>query len=247
LDRIEQSIPPQAEVIASNGFVGRFGNRQEVVATEARGQLLPIRRRTVFFVLTLSVGIDTLSPAIGASLIQEVHHLPGVRLVRAAEGIWEFKWHPKHDRVITIPSHRTSVLASYFATPKDVKAGSTGLGTRYLSDDGGTGYVLDHYYWRATPGVKRITVRLTNTMPVYVEVWNATGNFLLMRREIPTQPFVHTVDMEVSIPRHMAPSRIFTGWSLFKLTPYVPAHNNLELKVWAPDHGIVNVYSVGAG
>jgi hypothetical protein len=89
--------PPGAEVIASNGFVGRFADRPWIYSywepTSAVGSV-PVKARTVEFVLSASQGIETTPPGTTQVAIAQIRHRLHAELLVHSAGIWVFLWHP---------------------------------------------------------------------------------------------------------------------------------------------------------
>jgi hypothetical protein len=89
--------PPGAEVIASNGFVGRFADRPWIYSywepTSAVGSV-PVKTRTVEFVLSASQGIETTPPGTTQVAIAQIRHRLHAELLVHSAGIWVFLWHP---------------------------------------------------------------------------------------------------------------------------------------------------------
>jgi hypothetical protein len=103
LARTQPAIPPGAEVIASQGIVGRFAERASVHAFETGGQAFPIEARTVVFILTARQGVgDAFSGSTSAMRFVQTH-LRAVQ-VRAGAGVYVFDWTPPPNTVtVTLP------------------------------------------------------------------------------------------------------------------------------------------------
>jgi hypothetical protein len=98
--------PPNAEVIASNGFIGRFAARPSVYAMEAPvgGGTVPVRAREVEFVLSYRQGLETTPLANTKVAIDQIEHRLGARQVLDSAGIHVFLWHPGPGvRSVTLP------------------------------------------------------------------------------------------------------------------------------------------------
>lgn len=242
LRHLKNDIPSDAEVVASNGFIGTFADRQWVYALWAiPNHTLPIHSRQIYFILSPFVGTDVLSPAISASVIAFVRALPHVQMIAHQDLVWAFVWHPSStQKTLVLPNKATAVPAWMFATPNGVVVSAT---KPYLSSNGDRGYLLDHYYAREGPGTYHVAITVSTSVPMDIEVWNATGNLLLARRVFPAVAGIHTV----SILFHnvvVFPSHTYHGWGPFQISPSTSSQNNLEIRVWVPEKGIVNLYSV---
>ncbi len=106
LDGILARTPAGAEVIASNGFVGRFAGRTWVYALEepVGGFSVPVRSHTVEFVLSYSQGLETTPKATTEAAIGQIEHRLHARHTVSAAGIEVFVWHPPAGvRRLTLP------------------------------------------------------------------------------------------------------------------------------------------------
>ncbi len=106
LARALAMTPPGAEVIASNGFVGRFAGRPWVYALEAPvgSGTVPVRAPVVELVLSFRQGLETTPLAHTRAAIAQVEHRLGARQVLDSAGIHVFLWHPGPSvRSVTLP------------------------------------------------------------------------------------------------------------------------------------------------
>jgi hypothetical protein len=95
LGRVQAGIPGSDEVIASQGVIGRFANRQLIfpfldVADE--GQIVPVFGRPVVVVLT-DDGIEYATAAGTARAVAYLRSL-GARPLAAGAGVYAFEWLP---------------------------------------------------------------------------------------------------------------------------------------------------------
>ncbi len=107
LSAAEARIPPGAEVIASQGVVGRFATRDDVYTFPflyhrpgTSPTTFPVQRTTVVFVLTTQ-GTNEPSPAATAAAVRDVEHRLHGRVVVDRAGVTVLEWSP--------PRHTTSV------------------------------------------------------------------------------------------------------------------------------------------
>jgi len=105
LARVAAQIPADDEVIASQGVVGRFGDRQLVypfLDAGGAGQVIPVADVPVVFVLT-SGGIEPASPADVAVAAARLRAL-GAKPLAAGAGVQAYLWTPPNGtRYLTIP------------------------------------------------------------------------------------------------------------------------------------------------
>ena len=239
---IEARIPASAEVIASQGTVGRFSRRTHVYALYAPGPL-PVSGET-WFIITPQVGIETLSTASSMALINELTGPLNATLISHADGVWAFRWSPPPGvRTVTVPGDSSPV-------PAWVSAGAAGrvettgqASAWYVTSTGDRGYVADELQWQEMPGRYQALVTLSTSGPVNVEVWDDTGNTLLARRSLVATQGVQTVALAVAATTvHQAGA--YSGWGPFHadfIPP--PPGRRLEVRVWSPGGSVVNVYS----
>lgn len=95
LDLALRSIPADAEVIASQGVIGRFGGHRWVypfLDSFGDGQTVPVHARTVVVVLT-DAGIELATPVQTAAAVRTLTDLGG-RITSAAGGVTTVVWQP---------------------------------------------------------------------------------------------------------------------------------------------------------
>jgi hypothetical protein len=111
-----------------------------------------------------------------------------------------------------------------------------------VTSSGGSGYVVDEITWLRPPGRYQALVTLSASEPVNVEVWNDSGGVLLARRSMPATTGVETVELPVDATIAY-PVSVYSGWGPFRAAMIPPPPGNrLEVRVWSPGAGTVNVY-----
>ena len=234
-------MPVPDEVVASQGVVGRFSARPLVYPILYGGQVIPLKARTVWFVLTPTLGIET-APSIDVyGFLHNLSRLRGARLALAADGVVLVRLaaHPGETSV-QIPRIVREVPA--WALPGSVgQAVRTGPESSWhLMSRGARGYVLSGDYWREPAGSYVAVVDLSSPEPVTVEVWNDSRRVLLARRELPNAsgPVVIPVSAQ-----HVYPKRPFQGWGPFSTSLIPPPRGNrLEIRVWSPGGSTTEVW-----
>jgi Predicted membrane protein (DUF2079) len=241
LARVAARIPVSAEVIASQGVIGRFAGRADIQVIYGPGSE-PLRGGETWFVIAPSAGIETLSPAGSLGLIASLARLHAT-LVTHANGVWAFRWRPPPGR------HRIAVPQGAGPLPAWTHAGAAGravlagpvAGWRVVST-GKRGYVSDGLEWQERAGRYEARVSLSASGPVNVEVWDDTGDVLLARQSIPATDGVQTVTMPVEA-RTDYRAAAYSGWGPFQATfEAPPPGQRLEVRIWSPGREAVNVY-----
>jgi hypothetical protein len=97
LDVAGRQIPTSAEVIASQGVIGRFGGRQWVypfLDSFGDGQTVPVEAQVVAFVFTPDAGIEAASPDQTRTAIARVRDQLHAQVLVEKSGVYAFLWHP---------------------------------------------------------------------------------------------------------------------------------------------------------
>ena len=237
---VEARIPASAAVFASQGVAGRFSKRYDVHLLDGN---LPLRPGQDWFVFTPWAGIETQTPgaamAFAAVLADRLH----ATLVTDANGVWAFRWTPPPGMKRLMAAGGASRLPAWTAPGAAGKAVLTGPpASWHVTSTGREGYVADRLEWQQEPGQYRLSVTLSATGPVNVEVWNDTGGTLVTRRSIPPAAGIRTITVPVNVMNDYL-ATVYGGWGPFRAKfPDPRIGERLEVRVWTPGAGIVNVY-----
>ena len=245
LSSVERQVPAGDEVVASQGVLGRFSGRQWVYGVFEPGGAIPVRTRTVWVVVAPAQGIESEPVAAADALVTELAGPLHADLVAARAGVWAFRWTPAPS-VTSLVVPPVPVTVPAWATPgpagRPVTVGPPS--TWRAVSTGHEGYVVAGDYRRLPPGRYTATVVLATTAPVDVEVWDATGDVLLARRQLVATNGQEAVTVPVDEPRTY-PHHVYTGAGPFRITPVEPPPGDqLEVRVWTPGGAPVVVYSV---
>jgi uncharacterized membrane protein len=104
LARVEAGLPARAEVIVSQGVVGRFSERQFAYSFYKSERSFPVKSRPVFFIITPRQGVGEVAPSEAMAAVHFVQHKLGGRLLDDRDGVFELKWTPPPGRTrVTLP------------------------------------------------------------------------------------------------------------------------------------------------
>lgn len=243
LTSVTARIPASAEVIASQGVVGRLAERTHVYAIRAPGEKMPLKADT-WFVITPTSGIELASPAATMALIGELAGPLHATLITHANGVWAFRLNPPHGvRSLTVPDGLSPLPAWAALGAAGVPALTGSVSSWHMAATGATGYVADGIEWLETPGRYLADVTLSTTSAVNVEVWNNTGNVLLARRHVLPADGIQAITLPVNATDPYR-ATVYSGWGPFR-ADFVqpPPGERLEVRVWSPGNALVNVYN----
>jgi hypothetical protein len=242
LARVEASIPTSAEVVVSQGVVGRFADHADVQALLGPGSQ-PISRPDVWFIILPTAGIESQNSGSAMALVAELQGPVHATREAAANGVYVYRWHPpagvttiRVPGVAPIPAWTTPGAAG-----RIIQSGP--LATWHVTSTGVKGYVIAGLAWQVQPRHYEATVRLSASGPVNVEVWDDNGKArLLARQVIPATGGTESVALPVNATARYRTS-VFPGWGPFRADFIAPPDGqHLEVRVWSPGGSTVNVY-----
>jgi hypothetical protein len=230
------------EVVASQGYLGMLAGRQQLFSFSGPIDV-PIRSRTVWFVLSFTQGLQTATQSETLEAIDTVAHLPGVDTVRFDDnGVWVYRWHPG-------PGARSVALGEpgspypIWMTPGDagvaITSGpSSGWSVSSSQHPGPLGYLFFHDYFQLTPGRYVAEVRLRSDRSVTPEVWSDEGTVQLVAgvKGGLTARRARTVRIPFTVPAGQGPPAApARGSGLFRYQPIPPTPiATYEIRVWMP-------------
>lgn len=242
LASIDARIPASAEVIISQGEIGRFSSRQNAYPLFGN-QPIPLHGKT-WFIITPQEGIETVTPAVQKALIGELAGPLHATLIAHENGVWAFVWTPPPAmHKIDIPGE-LAPLPAWTSPGVGGQAVLTGPeSTWHVTSTGTEGYVSDQLEWLAPPSRYVAAVSLSASGPVNVEVWDNTSNKLLARQTITATDGIQTITVPVNATTPYV-NTIYSGWGPFSANFVAPpAGERLEVRVWSPGGTSVNVYN----
>ncbi len=248
LESVQARIPASAEVVASQGVLGRFSGRRYAYPFSGEGRKIPLQPDT-WFVITPTSGIELDTTAYSMGVIGELAGPLDARLVTHANGVWAFQ--------LTPPPGMTTFTTPDGSSPLPAWAGA-GVASRpvldgavsdwHMAATGAEGYVANGIEWLENPGRYRAAVTLSASSsasgaPVNVEVWDNNTSTLLARQTIPETDGIQQIVLPVTVPA--APNEtVYGGWGPFRADFDSPRPGqHIEVRVWSPGRAAVNVYS----
>lgn len=245
LTRVEAMIPQSAEVIASQGVLGPFTSRPDVLALTDQRRMA-VHGRVVWFVIAPHAGTELQAPVSAMALAAELAGPLHAALVSHGAGVWAFRWaRPPGQTSVGVPEEAAAV-PGWAAAGASGRADTSGTDTAGWSatSNGRRGYIADGMTWLEPPGSYAATVDLEPSAGTNVEVWDDNGAApqLLARRTMAASSEDQVVTMHVTAP--LRSYRVFSGAGLFSAR-FVPAPpgQRIEIRVWSPSSGITRVYS----
>lgn len=95
-------IPTDAEIIASQGVIGRFANRRFVYPFLAAPQAFPVRSETVVFVIAPSQGIESVPASVARQAIDRLEQRPRMTVLSHRDGVAILRWRPPPGTTSTV-------------------------------------------------------------------------------------------------------------------------------------------------
>ncbi len=244
LSSVQRQIPVGDQVVASQGVVGRFSERRWIYPVFGPSTL-PVHTSTVWVIVAPTQGIETAPIPVSDALVAELAGPLHATLVAHDAGIWAFRWNPAAGtRDLVVPS-AVPTVAAWTTTGPAGRSVTTGPSADWRAVGTGVpGYVVAGDYWRELPGRYQATVELSTSVAARVEVWDATGDVLLARRDIPPTNGFTDVPLAVDA-RRTYPTHTYAGAWPFRILPVAPQPGDeLEVRVWSAGGGLVSVSAV---
>jgi hypothetical protein len=241
LARVEPLIPASAEVIVSQGVIGRFADHADVRVLLGPGSQ-PIGRRDVWFVVLPASGVETQNTGSAMALIAQLAGPLHARMVAHANGVWAFDWHrPAGVHEIEVPGQ--APIPAWTTPGSAGRAVMTGPVSGWnVTSTGHRGYVVSGLAWQVPSGRYQASVTLSASGPVNVEVWDDTGDALLARRTLPATDGVESISVPVDATTPYQ-AHVFQGWGPFQagfIAP--PGGQRIEIRIWSPGGETVRAY-----
>lgn len=245
LQEVKDMIPTKDEVIAPQGLMGRFANRQWLFNMGGHTVYrYPAHTSTVYLVMAPYDGVHFSSLQTQASWLNALAHNNQAQLVFRNHNVYLWKV-LSHGHQIQLPGKQSHLPAWPFNPTGGYQVVGGPPRRWYLaSKNSHAGNILDRDYWREPMGSYQSSVTLSSWGPTSIQVWDATTGNLLAQREIPSTNG-HKVTFHAPLAFYQAGlPHVFSGWTLWRIVPARGLYNELEIRVYAKPKSMVNVYAV---
>lgn len=249
LDEAEHMIPADAEVIASQGVIGRFAARDVVYAFPGNaGDVYPVSRHAVYVILLPYQGIEIAPVNRTLGLLGNLAGPVGAKLVLHGYDVWVFRIDsPTASGTVDLSAGYDTTAVPVWATRSAIgHATFLGPPRDWLMSTSSRrgGYLLYGAYFRKPLGQYILRVRLSTSGAANVEAWNENADVLLGRRITRETNGIQIIEVPVD-NSHDYPPKLDHGSFLFKEDPVLPPPGQvIEARVYLPPASTGAVYSV---
>lgn len=238
------AIPGQDEVIASEGICGAFAARTWIYTS---GGVVPVRTRSVWFVMAPSMGIEPEpSEAAFASighLIDDLH----AELVTRRNGVFLIHWvAPALTTTVDTTGSGTSIPAWTVPGAAGAVVSVGPPSAWHVVATGAPANVISGDFWNRAPGRYTFDIRLARVGgPFAVDVWDRTARARIAR--VTHVGTARSIDLRVPVTvlarRNVVPP--YSGVGPFSIQPLQPQPGQvLELRISSRVAGGLSVSSI---
>jgi Predicted membrane protein (DUF2079) len=247
LNEAARLIPPDAEVVASQGVMGRLCGRQWCYEIAGNGSSrFPLNTDDTYFVILPYQGIEISSVQIQLAMIQQLAGPLHAQLLVTRDGVWLFRLpRPSNSRSVSFSLSPTEpAWAMQTATGEPLLQGPSFDWAMTLKSPE-PGYVLYGADWDLLPGVYQTTVTMASNIATEVEMWDSTTNVLLSRQTVPATNGDEAIQSLVRVTE-VGQQHVYSGWGPFTFAPGNPVSkaDRIEMRVWAKGSGEIRLYNV---
>ena len=227
-------MSPSDEVVVSQGVVGTFALRRYVYPLTANPPLrLPVKSRTVWFVLAPTSGIESQSPVAAQSEVTQLVQRIGAAMILDENGVYVLRWRPP-TRYRSVELRATTLLAAYAIEPSspDLITRGSPATWHYVSRQSG-GELLSGDYWPEPLGTLVTSLRVSSHGPLTVQWWDTTANTEIAAQRLPSSDGrVVTRTLRIRFTHAVVPTAYSGRWPFVILALAPPALNDVEVRVY---------------
>ncbi|HXZ83647.1 MAG TPA: DUF2079 domain-containing protein [Acidimicrobiales bacterium] len=245
--RAEARIPANADVLVSQGIMGDFGWRPNLLGlTIEPPWRVPVSGKDVWLIVTPHRGIEIESVMAAYDIIDTFVDEFHAQVVADSNDVWVLKWkRPSSVNAVSFGSVNRSYPAWLFPSAVGRVVRSGNRSHWYLSVSGANaGYVLWGDDWLEQTGHYMANVTFRSTGQTSVQVWNDTNG-----REVATRQYAGTNGIiRASFPVTVTPglsNHPFSGFGPFRIDPQPALPGKvIEMRVWTAKGVKASVYSI---
>jgi hypothetical protein len=244
LNRALAGIPGDAEVIGSQGVIGRLCGRPWCYTIAVDGpETFPLHGSATYVVVTPYDGIESASVGDELGILGDLAGPLRAALVSEQDNVWVFRLPAGRARTVRFdPTSTEPAWAARSATGTPRLSGPSST-WRLAQSTPAPGYALYGAEWLLAPGTYQATVTMASSAPVTVEVWDSTAGVLLSRQRLASVEAPRAVQSVVQVTQQQ-PSRPYSGWGPFSYLPRPGGTTDrIEIRVWTPGTGVVSLYN----
>jgi hypothetical protein len=244
LGLIEQHIPNNDEVVASQGIMGPLAGRRWIYGIFS-GREFPVDTKVVWFIIAPRQGIEIQSPAMAESMISYLSSTQNAHLMYQGSGVWAFRVREKTStKSITIG--KSNIIDAWIIPGVAGKVVDVGArNTWYLESNGASGYVLDHdYFFSKSSGTFEAKVEMSSNGPTGLEVWDSTRSKVLARLDLVALPLRTLIKLKVPFNEPQIRSED-SGFFIWRNQPQPRrGGDQLEIRIFNGSNELTKIFSV---
>ncbi|HTX00194.1 MAG TPA: DUF2079 domain-containing protein [Acidimicrobiales bacterium] len=239
------------EVVASQGYLGIFAGRQQVYSFSGP-LVVPIRSRTVWFVLSPTQGLQVATHAETYEAIDRIVHLPGVQTIEAGDNdIWVYRWHPPAG-VRSLSLGEPGAAFPIWMVPGGNAAAITegpaaGWGVASIDTDQlgpAGGYLFTADFFQLPAGRYEAEVRYQSDVPVTPEVFDDNDSKIIAGPPSGIEalhPRVVRMYFSIGAPRVVPAPLAGSGWYRDEPIPTIKLAT-VSVQIWMPPNALVRAW-----
>jgi hypothetical protein len=247
LARIRAAVPPNAQVLSSQGAVGGFAMRRLVFYDATALPTLAYPTET-HVILTPYAGINAPSSTEVAVELGWFLFSLHAQLVSHDHDVWYLRAAPVRWSTVSIPAFDRGPIPAW-ALQLDGATAVLGAsaGASYADVEGARGLVVSRAYVFRPPGAYHAAIDYTSDGPLAIEVYEPDTRAFIARRVLPARRVrgADGVDVQVG-PDTPDPLEVQAGIGPFRYTPVAsrPGQAYFEVRVYSAGGVHARIYDV---